>query len=169
MTELFKTIHGSHLYGLDHAGSDQDWFSVVSDKIKTTHKIIGDQDVTVLSLDKFLYQAGKGNPQSLEAMFSPFPQVDEILYLRSAFRPNIPEAIHTYGRTIRNFSFGSYKQQRHAIRLALNINDLYRYGRFNPRLSGTTIFTLKCMDQLMEPDMLIKSVSTYGIDFTKEQ
>lgn len=165
MKTIFETIHGSHLYGLAHAGSDVDTYRVILDKVKNKHTISGDQDVTVVSLDKFLLQAGKGNPQALEAMFSPIPSLDEISALRSAFRPNLAETIHTYSRTIRNFSHGDRKQQRHALRLAINVNDLYKYGYFNPMLPSYLADSIS-LDFLMEPAMLVKMATYMGrIDF----
>lgn len=165
MKTIFETIHGSHLYGLAHAESDVDTYRVILDKVKSKHTISGDQDITVVSLDKFLLQAGKGNPQALEAMFSPIPTLDEISALRSAFRPNLAETIHTYSRTIRNFSYGDRKQQRHALRLALNVNDLYEHGYFNPRIPPNLIEAIS-LDFLMEPAMLVEVATHMGrIDF----
>lgn len=168
MTALFETIHGSHLYGLNHKDSDVDRYHVTLHKTKSTHTIIGNQDVTVVSLDKFLLQAGRGNPQALEAMFAQNPRLDRIAALRNGFRPNIGETIHTYGRTIRNFAHGNLKQQRHALRLALNVNDLYRYGYFNPTLPSNLAQAIS-LDFLLEPDMLIQTATFMGrIDFKKE-
>lgn len=165
MKTLFETIHGSHLYGLAHAESDVDTYRVVLDKVKNKHTISGDQDVTVVSLDKFLLQAGKGNPQALEAMFSPIPTLDEISALRSSFRPNLGQTIHTYSRTIRNFSHGNRKQQRHALRLAINVNDLYEHGYFNPMIPPNLAEAIS-LNFLAEPAMLVKIATYMGrIDF----
>jgi hypothetical protein len=42
----------------------------------------------------------------------------------------------TYFRTIKSFALQEgYKHKRHALRLALNLQDIGRYGRFNPTLS----------------------------------
>lgn len=142
-----------------------DTYRVILDKVKNKHTISGDQDVTVVSLDKFLIQAGKGNPQALEAMFSPIPSLDRLPFLRSGFRPNLAETIHTYSRTIRNFSHGDRKQQRHALRLALNVNDLYKYGYFNPTIPSNLVQAIS-LDFLLEPDMLVEVATYMGrIDF----
>ena len=164
MKILLKTIHGSHLYGLNHAGSDQDWFSVVSGKGKTTQTIQGDQDNKVVSLDKFMWLASQGSPQSLEAMFSTKADVDEIPYLRYGFRAGIPDAIHSYSRTISSFSKGPLKHQRHAIRLAFNINSLYRQGYFDPTLSDMEKRVILSWDGSHDAEFLLGFVSHMGID-----
>lgn len=146
---LFKTIHGSHLYGTSHPESDWDFFSVVRGKMKTKHVIDVDADTTTMSLDSFLLTAGRGNPQSLEAMFSCMASYSEIEALREAFRIDLGQTIETYRRTIKNFCHGTMKQQRHAFRLAHNLDTLYTTGSFNPRLTESQkdeIFSLEASD-----------------------
>lgn len=137
---LFKTIHGSRLYGIAHQNSDQDWYTVVG-KIKTakaqysTHKIIGGQDSVVVDFGTWVDLCTKGVPQALEAMFSNEPVVDEISAFRSGFAVG-SKVYDTYFRTIKSFALQEgYKPKRHALRLALNLNELGRTGRFNPTLS----------------------------------
>lgn len=138
--DLFRTVHGSRLYGLAHAGSDNDWYTVVS-KVKTnrakysTHKVIDTEDSVVVDFGTWLEQCRKGVPQALEAMFSQMPVYDEIPALRAGWRCGT-EVYDTYFRTIKSFAFQEeYKKRRHALRLALNLNELGKTGRFNPTLS----------------------------------
>ena len=71
-------------------------------------------------------------------MFSQKAEYDAISFIRNNFRAN--NATDTYLRTIKSFCYdGSYKRKRHSLRLALNLHDLQRYGRFNPTLSPNEI------------------------------
>ena len=155
---IFATIHGSHLYGTDHPESDLDYFAVVRDKMKTRHVIDIDSDTTTMSLDNFLLTAGRGNPQSLEAMFSQNYTFSEIEALREAFRIDLRQTVETYRRTIKNFCHGTLKQQRHAFRLAHNLDTLYASGSFNPRLSDKQIEEIFSLE-LSEPQELIDFLS----------
>lgn len=143
---LFATPHGSHLYGTAHAESDFDRFVVVTKQPYATHNakskyakqtIRGGVDETVVDLTTFLNGCWKGVPQYLEAMFSPFPEMDRIAELRANYRVGTG-VLSTYLRTIKSFSFdtrdGGVKKRRHALRLGLNGRDILQYGRFNPRL-----------------------------------
>ncbi len=38
-------------------------------------------------------------------------------------------------RTIKNFCFGDFKKRRHAARLAINLVELLKTGRFEPKLN----------------------------------
>lgn len=154
MTILFETIHGSHLYGLNHAKSDLDVYRVVSEKGKNYHRVKDMDDITIVSLDSFLRQAEKGVPQALEAMWSSNPSVDGIQALRAGFRPNIPNTLNTYSRTIFNFLKNpELKMMRHAVRLSMCLRDLYDYGAFEPTLNELDkmlILDFKSIDQLEE-------------------
>ena len=69
--ELLRSIHGSHLYGLAHANSDNDTYIVVDQGTRRAkQKIVGKEDVTVLTLGEFARQIHKGVPQALEALYS---------------------------------------------------------------------------------------------------
>jgi hypothetical protein len=138
--DLFRTVHGSRLYGLAHAESDNDWYTVVS-KVKrakarySTHKVVDSEDSVVVDFGTWLDQCRKGVPQALEAMFSQMPVYDNIAALRAGWRCGT-EVYDTYFRTIKSFAFQEeYKKRRHALRLALNLNEMGRTGRFNPTLS----------------------------------
>lgn len=147
---LFKTVHGSRLYGLSHAGSDEDFYTVVTKQVTDTRfgrqtraryakqKINGDEDSMVVDFGTWVNMCQNGVPQALEAMFSDMPVGDDRLAdYRRSFRAG-PAAWERYYRTIKSFALAeddSIKKRRHALRLALNLNEMARTGRFNPTLS----------------------------------
>lgn len=145
---LFKTIHGSRLYGLAHAGSDEDFYTVVTKKPYTgrgqgkaryaKQKINGDEDSMVVDFGTWVEMCKAGVPQALEAMFSEMVIGDDrIKDFRSGFRVGT-EVYARYYRTIKSFALAEddgIKKRRHALRLACNLRDIGRYGRFDPTLS----------------------------------
>lgn len=142
MYVLFKTVHGSHLYGLNHAGSDEDFYTVVS-KVKTNkaryakQKIVDGIDTTTVDMGTWLRYCEAGVPQALEAMFSERPLIDHIPALRAQYTVGT-QVFDRYLRTIKSFALNdenSYKQKRHALRLALNMQEMRGRGRFNPTLN----------------------------------
>lgn len=139
MEILFKTPHGSRLYGMAHATSDEDWYTVVvkpptKKKKYSTHKIIDNDDSVVVDLGTWLTLCDKGVPQALEAMFSEQSCVDKLSALRAGYRAG-PAAYDTYLRTIKSFAMqDEFKPKRHALRLALNLREIRGRGRFNPTL-----------------------------------
>ena len=135
---LLRTVSGSVLYGLNHAGSDEDWFEVHTGKFKTTHNNnhATGLDVVRMSLDRFLANASVGSHQSLEAMWSRQAEVD-LMPWRFNFHPGLGESYERYLRTIKKFAADpSRKKQRHAWRLKLNLSDLMNEGHFNPTLDA---------------------------------
>lgn len=148
---LFKTVHGSRLYGLAHAGSDEDFYTVVTKKPADTRigrqtraryakqKITGDEDSMVVDFGTWVEMCRAGVPQALEAMFSQMPIGDDrIADFRAGFRVGT-EIYERYYRTIKSFALQEdegIKKRRHALRLALNLNEMARTGRFNPTLSA---------------------------------
>lgn len=142
---LFKTQHGSHLYGLNHAGSDEDFYTVVDRPRGARYKwakqtIVDGEDSVRVDLPTWLRWCDKGVPQALEAMFAPNPMVDKIPSLRAAYRAG-GEARSTYTRTIRNFvEADDFKRRRHAVRLGFNLRDLLKTGRFNPVMKRQQVF-----------------------------
>lgn len=151
---LFKTVHGSRLYGLAHAGSDEDFYTVVTKKPTddrygrqeraryAKHKIVGDEDSTVVDFGTFVEQCKSGVPQALEAMFSTMTIGDDrIAEFRNGFTCGT-QVYERYFRTIKSFALAEdegIKKRRHALRLALNLRDIGRYGRFNPTLSSEDV------------------------------
>lgn len=146
---LFKTVHGSRLYGLAHENSDEDFYTVVTKKpvpkgrqVKARYakqKINGDEDSMVVDFGTWVEMCRNGVPQALEAMFSDMPIGDDrIADFRSGFRVGT-EVYARYYRTIKSFALmedDGIKKRRHALRLALNLNEMARTGRFNPTLSA---------------------------------
>lgn len=152
MTVIFSTIHGSRLYGLDHASSDRDTFTVVTDDhdfgdevTKQQVRGYGDQrtDDITMPLTHFLKRAHNGSHQSLEALFSPLkewnPAETRWEPWLASIRITSPEVFTTYERTIRKFAFADFKRRRHAVRLSLDLSDLRFQGWFNPRLSASEV------------------------------
>lgn len=154
MEVLFRTPHGSRLYGLHHEGSDDDFFVVV-DKVKTKKKkyarqsIVDNVDTTTLDLGTWLHYCEMGVPQSLEAMFSTAPVVDRLPALRAGYRAGTG-TWSRYLRTIKSFANeGTYKHKRHALRLAMNLRVMAKTGRFNPTLDDMQIM---CINEWAKSD-----------------
>jgi len=162
MTILFRTRHGSHLYGLAHAGSDEDWYTVISNpgskRKKYSKQTIHDGlDSTLISLSTFMVQCYNGVPQALESLFSQEPEVDLLTDFRSSYRINTSTTVATYKRTIKNFVLdgeASFKKRRHAARLTFNMNSLIEFGRFNPTMTPTEIKTANTLATLEGKDLL---------------
>ena len=137
MAVIFSTIHGSHLYGLAHEGSDRDTFTVTdSTSTHARQRLNGDSDSVTVGFNTFLIRALGGSHQSVEALFSPYKEWnEEFLYLKP-FIDNMvvcgAEVYAKYERTIRKFCFGDFKRRRHAVRLSWNLESLRAEGRFNP-------------------------------------
>lgn len=144
---LFKTVHGSRLYGLNHAGSDEDFYTVVTKKpaednhtkARYAKQTIHDgEDTLLIDFGTWVEQCKSGVPQALEAMFSDMVVGDDrVAEFREDFRAG-SECWSRYLRTIKSFVFSDnnpYKRKRHALRLAINLQELMECGRFNPTLS----------------------------------
>lgn len=157
-TVLFKTMHGSHLYGLNHAGSDEDWFVVVTKepyrRVRyAKQSIVDDQDTTTVDFGTFMEGCRKGVPQYLEAMMSQSPTVDLIGPLRAGFVASTG-VYDTYLRTIKSMALtDEFKSKRHALRLALNLRSIRATGRFNPRLTTGEIKVISMLAK-KEPEMV---------------
>lgn len=141
---LFRTVHGSRLYGLSHEDSDYDWYTVV-EKVKnrkatySTHSIVDGVDSVVVDFGTWIDYCTKGVPQALEAMFSEKATTDSIAEFRAGFKVGT-QVYERYLRTIKSFAMqDEFKTKRHALRLALNMHEMRYYGRFNPTLNQTQI------------------------------
>jgi hypothetical protein len=135
---------------LSHENSDEDFYTVVTKlpvesrfgrQTKARYakqKIDGSEDSMVVDFGTWVEMCKSGVPQALEAMFSEMPVgEDRIEAYRRAFRTG-PATWERYYRTIKSFALAeddSIKKRRHALRLALNLNQMARTGRFNPTLS----------------------------------
>lgn len=147
---LFKTIHGSHLYGLANENSDVDYYTVVS-KVQrarirySKQSIVDGIDTSTVDFGTWMIYCQKGVPQALEAMFSQKAVYDEIAEFRASFV--VGQAVtDTYFRTIKSFALAEgFKSKRHALRLALNLNELARTGRFDPTLTTEDIAYINSM------------------------
>ena len=135
-TTILVTIHGSHLYGLNHSNSDLDIFRVVASRRKPLVRVKGGFDIQTFGLDNFLSNVYSGSHQSCEALFSPqkYVQPDYEAYFNN-IRVTGYEAFAKYRRTIHAFSYGNTKQRRHAVRLGYSLAGLKESGRFNPVLT----------------------------------
>lgn len=142
---LLYTPHGSHLYGLATASSDEDFYAVVSDRKTNKYSdskqtIVNNIDTTVVGYSKFLEMCHKGVPQALEALMSQQATVDNIGFIRENYIIAGSEVLSTYLRTIKSFTLDERegkqpKLRRHAVRLAVNLNTIMHHGRFNPELT----------------------------------
>lgn len=139
---LFKTVHGSKLYGLSHAGSDDDFYVVVNTRRTAKARyakqsIVNGIDTTTVDVGTWVNMCQSGVPQALEAMFSTRPvfEAEGMSEFRAAFRMG-SSARGKYYRTMDNFLADvDFKRNRHALRLALNLREGLRFERFNPTLS----------------------------------
>lgn len=155
---IFSTIHGSHLYGMAHAGSDTDIFRVVRSSSQKAKHIVGDTDTVEMPLDVFLRRIREGSHQSVEALFSPVKEWNlGYEYLRPMFDSYFvagPEVFSAYRRTITSFCYGDYKKRRHAVRLRGNLQGLQESGRFNPVMSDSDIARADFLARHYEGDVL---------------
>jgi len=142
---IFETIHGSHLYGLAHAGSDRDVYLVTTSlATKARHRQGEEQDTATVPWDVFLRRIYEGSHQSVEALFSPYkewnPKYASLAPMLDDYRITGSNVFAKYERTIKKFSYSDeFKRRRHAVRLFLNLRDLRRDGRFDPRLNEEEI------------------------------
>lgn len=95
--------------------------------------------MTRIGLSEWLAQCDKGIPQALEAMFAParFATVDVFAAMRAGYRANVGNAAATYTRTIAHFMHSpDAKKVLHTNRLRRDLNEMRRYGRFDPTSYG---------------------------------
>lgn len=110
MSTIFETVHGSHLYGLAHSGSDYDFYGVVANRTgcgnrrRPIQRIVDGFDYTEIELSTFLTQCDNSVHQALEAMFSRKASPTVFENYRKTFKINMNSFREVYGRTIRNFS-----------------------------------------------------------------
>lgn len=151
---LLKTIHGSRLYGTDNENSDYDFYTVSLGKSETRQTIVNKEDDLDVSLDSFLKYVNKGVPQSLEALFSAKKEISHPLM--ESIRPSTGSVVHTYIRTIKDFTFSTdLKRQRHSVRMCFNLSDFLEFGYFNPTLSPSQLDTA-LIRATMEHDELVR-------------
>ncbi|MBC9705784.1 MAG: nucleotidyltransferase domain-containing protein [Enterococcus sp.] len=174
---LLLTNTGSKLYGLDHAGSDNDTYRIIptinNGRKRNARQIIkGDEDQITMDFKTFARFAYDGQPQALEAMFSPIATIDRISEFRNSFYAglNYDAMIGRYRRTATAFAHGNFKHRRHALRLILNLEEAMRNrGYFNPRLSpeNRDMITEMAMDQNFATHL--QSLSIYDLHLNYEE
>lgn len=147
---VHRTVHGSFLYGLNHVGSDKDFYIVVQDGFATKangfHRpavqiIHDDVDLTVLSFSEFMSQVYKGVPQAVEALMSGKADICTVKDFFAGYRVQGSDVIDRYARTVKSFALDERdgkqpKLRKHSVRLALNLLSLIETGRFNPTVSA---------------------------------
>lgn len=145
--DLLITVHGSHLYGLNHAQSDVDTV-IIRDSIAqqmghrqrkaiVTHT--PENDLSIFSLSSMMKLADKGIPRMLEVMFSPVATIDLIKDMRMGYHAGEASLINGYTFSIQSFNKFNFKRRRHMLREVANLNEaLNNNGRFNPQLSLET-------------------------------
>lgn len=156
---IFTTVHGSHLYGLAHEGSDQDSMIVYRDSREPVHKKSGDDDVIHVGLAPLLRYAEGGSHQYIEGLFSEKKiwHDDSYKALIDGFRIPPANIREKYRRTIHRLCFGTEKHRRHAIRLAFFFRNLeLGDGRANPTLTGTERILLRSIASRWEGESLYK-------------
>lgn len=176
---LVKT--GSHLYGLAHADSDNDYWRVVSDpdfayvvgnrealakRSKVLQILENGDDVTVIGDKSFHKMLLSGSRMALEVMFAQDPIIDRFPHYRRAYRVSVnAEMIDRYIRSIIDMAYGNEKRRRHAIRLSLNLRTAMAHGRFNPRLTDEEIRIVKegASSSPLEFIALLDSINHYDV------
>lgn len=150
---LLLTHGGSILYGLNHANSDEDFYRVVKDEFYwdaigaapsgqrrrlARQTIVNGRDEMTVAFGTFAQFAFDGAPQALESMFSQMATIDHLEEFRDSYYASTgPDSMReNYRRTIHRFSYGNFKQRRHALRLSINLNQAQKSGgKFNPTLT----------------------------------
>lgn len=146
---IFTTVHGSHLYGLAHEGSDKDFYVVYEGAdANLKQSVESGIDIVRGDIGAFLTRALSGSHQSVEAIFSKQKVYAEGMEEKwGAFFDNIRitggDVFAKYERTIKKFCYGDEKRRRHAVRLYFNLVDLRRWGRFDPTLTDNRIYYVK--------------------------
>ena len=138
------TVHGSHLYGLAHAASDDDTYTVADlPMARPVQGVAGDDDTTIVPLDVFMDACWRGQPKALEALWSPYADTSPMMAEFSrTFRVGAGIAQDSFRRTrehlFREGKIDVMKNRRHALRLAVQLRGIMERGRFNPKLNAHT-------------------------------
>lgn len=164
---IFKTIHGSHLYGMATENSDLDTFEVTtSERTRARQSVNDGVDTVRVGWDTFLSRVFEGSHQSVEALFSPYKEWGESEYgvmLRTyiaGMRITGPTVFAKYERTIKSFCYGDFKRRRHAVRLSFNLTGLRYEGRFNPVMTPFQIARANELANNLEDENLWKELTS---------
>lgn len=163
---LFRTVHGSRLYGLARPGSDWDEYVVVPEPrdvrpgyrahrrehamglVTGPDGVEREVDAIVIGLGTWLEQCENGVPQALEAMFSTLATPGPLDSFRSSYRVSPgrtaayfcraawSHADHAAEALAAGDEAKALKKRRHAVRYALNLADALACGRFDPTLDA---------------------------------
>lgn len=156
--EIFSTVHGSRLCGLHNQYSDYDYF-IVDSSTYARQEINGRDDTLVLSLNQFLFELDKGIPQSIEAVWRPYKQVNPMYVpLIAALRPNRAAIVTTMVRTIRALNPNREKDEH-----ALELRRLYEDGYSNPALSVFDAAWLKSLTASADYQQAVNEISPITI------
>ncbi len=147
---IFTTPHGSHLYGLAHAGSDNDSMIVYADERPAKHRKNGEDDVIHVGIYALLEMAQSGSHQFVEGIMSQQKTYHDETWRTYIEGFQIPagQIAEKYERTIKKLCFeDSFKLRRHAVRLWCNLSDMriHSQGRFNPTLPNREILFISKM------------------------
>ena len=136
---VFTTVHGSRLYGLNHAQSDEDNMIVYEGKREPLHKHTGKLDVIHVGLPNLLELTYKGSLQFMEGSFS-----HQKVWVDTSWRPmfdslRVPVTAvrDQYFHRIEAFiKIDTQKARQHAVRLGLTLRDLrINDGWYDPTLT----------------------------------
>lgn len=174
---LLLTHTGSKLYGLNHANSDNDTYRIIETinngrKRNAKQKISGDEDEITIDFKTFAQFAYDGQPQALEAMFSPIATIDKLSEFRHSFYAGLNQdaMIGRYRKTITKFAHGGFKHRRHALRLALNLDTAMKNrGRFNPRLDADTATMITWMANDIDYTKHLQSFSLFDLHLNLDE
>lgn len=148
---MLSTPIGSHLYGLNHAGSDIDTYTVVSElpgrkKNKIKHRFTEGNDTLIIDWKTFHNYLSTAVPTALEALFSPQATTDTITAYRLSYRASMPVMHSSYRERIIVESRNQAKQRGYALRWALNFAEAVKTGGyFNPVLTAEQVSWIKEM------------------------
>lgn len=155
---LLRVLHGSHLYGTAHAGSDEDWYEVLEGEPGgnpwtsryglSRQALDGRRDTVQKDLGTWLREVQAGVPQACEAAWATRGvEVDEVRELRLGLRVG-SAGWARHRRAMRNFACAYWsgggagapdeyamKRARHAVRLARSLALLGRDGRYDPTMT----------------------------------
>jgi hypothetical protein len=166
MDILLNTIFGSHLYGLSHADSDIDYYTVTTTPYsKGVQTIAGEHDDFVVPFARFVTMINAAIPQSLEALYSPLADPSPLDGYRFGYRVDTTQAVAKFGGAMTQlFMEGTFKKRRHGYRLLLHLNDILTYGHFNPVLTDSRKELLGTLSMEKDIHACISRFSTIGID-----
>lgn len=136
MTLLLRMIAGSRLYGTNRVDSDYDWYEIY-DHCKPFHSAHGpDGDITRWPLSMFMKIADKGGHNALDLMFASHDwcEVDLLKNFRNSYYANPYNCYHRFNSTINALlEQDTNKSRLHAERMRDNLDDIMKFGRYNPR------------------------------------